>query len=90
MAKVKASVEDMLHVTKWHNGDKRWSPFSDAEMTRRQNDIRAHVLSQYLLLLRFPLLLFWPQVRPSNRPEQGDHGYGSHRRRPALAAHIWR
>ncbi len=44
MAKVQASTEDMLHVTKWHNGDKRWSPFSDAEMTRRQNDIRAHMV----------------------------------------------
>ncbi len=44
MAKVKASTEDMLHVTKWHNGDKRWSPFSDAEMTRRQNDFRMHMV----------------------------------------------
>jgi creatinase len=43
MATVKASTEDMLHVTKWHNGDKRWSPFSDAEMSRRQNEIRAHM-----------------------------------------------
>ena len=40
-AKVKASTEDMLHVTKWHNGEKRWSPFSDKEMSRRQNELRA-------------------------------------------------
>ena len=33
-------TDDMLHVTKWHNGDKVYSPFSDAEMTRRQDDVR--------------------------------------------------
>jgi creatinase len=33
----------MLHITKWHNGPKRWSPFSDAEMARRQGDMRAHL-----------------------------------------------
>ncbi|RMH51101.1 MAG: M24 family metallopeptidase [Alphaproteobacteria bacterium] len=32
--------EDMLHVMEWHNGEKAPSPFSDAEMARRQNDIR--------------------------------------------------
>ena len=26
--------EDMLHVVKWHNGNKEWSPFSDGEMAR--------------------------------------------------------
>jgi creatinase len=35
------STDDMVHVTKWHNGDKRWSPFSAAEMDRRQNEMRA-------------------------------------------------
>jgi creatinase len=30
----------MLHVMEWHNGDKDYSPFSDAEMTRRQEDVR--------------------------------------------------
>jgi creatinase len=34
-------TDDMLHVVKWHNGDKDWSPFSDEEMSRRQNDLRA-------------------------------------------------
>lgn len=34
-------VDDMLHVMKWHNGEKEYSPFSGAEMTRRQNDVRA-------------------------------------------------
>ncbi len=33
-------TDDMLHVMKWHNGDKSFSPFSDAEMARRQNDVR--------------------------------------------------
>ncbi|WAX96934.1 M24 family metallopeptidase [Aminobacter sp. NyZ550] len=33
-------TDDMLHVMKWHNGDKEFSPFSDAEMARRQNDVR--------------------------------------------------
>jgi len=32
--------DDMLHVMEWHNGDKDWSPFSDTEMSRRQNDMR--------------------------------------------------
>jgi len=32
--------EDMLHVTEWHNGGKEFSPFSGAEMQRRQQDIR--------------------------------------------------
>ena len=36
-------TDDMLHVVKWHNGSKDWSPFSDAEMSRRQNNLRAHM-----------------------------------------------
>jgi creatinase len=32
--------DDMLHVMKWHNGDKVYSPFSEGEMTRRQDAIR--------------------------------------------------
>ncbi|MGI9483453.1 MAG: M24 family metallopeptidase [Hyphomicrobiales bacterium] len=32
--------EGMLHVMEWHNGDKEYSPFSDQEMARRQNDVR--------------------------------------------------
>ncbi len=31
---------DMLHIVKWHNGEKVFSPFSSGEMARRQNDIR--------------------------------------------------
>jgi creatinase len=36
-------TEDMLHIVKWHNGEKEWSPFSDAEMARRQNDLRSYM-----------------------------------------------
>ncbi|MEZ5926096.1 MAG: aminopeptidase P family protein [Hyphomicrobiaceae bacterium] len=43
MAKVKATTEDMLHVVKWHNGDKAWSPFSDKEMKRRQDGVRKYM-----------------------------------------------
>ena len=32
--------DDMLHVMEWHNGEKEFSPFSDAEMQRRQDSIR--------------------------------------------------
>lgn len=31
---------DMDRLVTWHNGEKEYSPFSDAEMTRRQNDVR--------------------------------------------------
>ncbi len=33
-------TDDMLHVMQWHNGEKEYSPFSDAEMKRRQDDVR--------------------------------------------------
>ncbi len=39
------ATEDMIHVAKWHYGKKEWSPFSDAEMNRRQNTLRAHLAS---------------------------------------------
>ena len=38
-------TRDMQHVMKWHNGEKDWSPFSDQEMARRQNDLRRHMAS---------------------------------------------
>lgn len=31
---------DMIHLAKWHNGEKRWSPFSSSEMDRRQDELR--------------------------------------------------
>ncbi|WP_413687356.1 aminopeptidase P family N-terminal domain-containing protein [Rhodobacter sp. Har01] len=33
-------TEGMLHVMEWRNGDKALSPFSEAEMKRRQDDLR--------------------------------------------------
>ena len=38
--------EDMLHVMEWHNGDKDYSPFSDQEMKRRQDELRAWMAKQ--------------------------------------------
>ena len=35
-----ALLDDMLHVTQWHNGDKAYRPFSDGEMARRQDAMR--------------------------------------------------
>ena len=32
--------DDMLHVMEWHNGEKDYSPFSDKEMRRRQDELR--------------------------------------------------
>lgn len=40
------STDDMLHVTEWHFGEKRWSPFSAAEMSRRQIDMRAWLAAE--------------------------------------------
>jgi len=39
-ASARERTEDMLHVVKWHNGEKEWSPFSTQEMDRRQNEMR--------------------------------------------------
>ncbi|MBT3535594.1 MAG: M24 family metallopeptidase [Rhodospirillaceae bacterium] len=35
--------DDLLHVVKWQNGPKSWSPFSNDEMERRQAKIRGHL-----------------------------------------------
>jgi creatinase len=37
---------DMLHVMEWHNGDKAFSPFSAAEMNRRQGALRQWMASR--------------------------------------------
>jgi len=39
------ATSDMSHVMKWHNGEKDWSPFSEQEMSRRQNDLRKYMAS---------------------------------------------
>jgi creatinase len=36
----------MLHVFQWKNGEKEFSPFTAAEMDRRQNDMRAHLAAK--------------------------------------------
>ena len=36
-------TDELVHIVKWHNGSKDWSPFSDAEMSRRQNDLRGYM-----------------------------------------------
>lgn len=36
-------TDDMLHIMPWHNGEKDFSPFSDAEMQRRQDEMRKHM-----------------------------------------------
>jgi len=37
---------DMLHVMEWHNGEKAFSPFSAAEMARRQTALRGWMEAQ--------------------------------------------
>lgn len=48
MSTSKTITEDMVHVTKWHNGEKRWSPFSASEFDRRQNALRAWMASNQI------------------------------------------
>lgn len=36
----KSMSSDMDRLVKWQNGEKEYSPFSDTEMSRRQNDVR--------------------------------------------------
>ena len=42
------TTDDMVHVTRWHWGKKEWSPFSAAEMDRRQGDLRTHMEAEQL------------------------------------------
>jgi len=36
-------ADDLIHTARRHSGDKQWSPFSAAEMSRRQDDMRRHM-----------------------------------------------
>lgn len=38
--------DELVHVAKWHYGEKSWSPFSAAEMQRRQDGLRAYLAKQ--------------------------------------------
>ena len=49
-----------------------------------------HLLPQHQLLLRLPLLLLRPALRPRRHPRRLDLDLGRHRRRPAGAAHLRR
>ena len=49
-----------------------------------------HLLPQHQLLLRLPLLLLRPPLRPRRHPRRLDLDLGRHRRRPAGAAHLRR
>ena len=37
------AADDLIHVTRWHNGEKTFSPFSDAEMARRSAAMQARM-----------------------------------------------
>src|SRR3569833_386429 len=39
-------TEDMVHVARWHYGEKEFSPFSAAEMNRRLDGLRQHLAAQ--------------------------------------------
>lgn len=36
-----SKTNELLNIAEWHNGEKEWPPFSDDEMERRQNRMRA-------------------------------------------------
>lgn len=38
--------DDMARLVNWHNGEKEFSPFTDAEMQRRQDDVRNWMAEQ--------------------------------------------
>ena len=35
------AADELIHVTRWHNGEKTYSPFSDGEMARRRDAMQA-------------------------------------------------
>ena len=35
------AADELIHVTRWHNGEKTFSPFSDGEMARRRDAMQA-------------------------------------------------
>ena len=37
------AADELIHVTRWHNGDKTYSPFSDGEMARRCDGMQARM-----------------------------------------------
>ena len=37
------AADELIHVTRWHNGEKTYSPFSDGEMARRRDAMQARM-----------------------------------------------
>ena len=37
------AADELIHVTRWHNGEKTFSPFSDGEMARRRDAMQARM-----------------------------------------------
>ncbi|HCV89240.1 MAG TPA: creatininase, partial [Alphaproteobacteria bacterium] len=35
------ATDELIHVTRWHNGEKTFSPFSDGEMSRRRDAMQS-------------------------------------------------
>ena len=71
-------TEDMLHVMEWHNGEKDYSPFSDSEMKRRQDDVRrwmaennvdAALFTSYHCINYYSGWLYWALLQ--NSPREG-------------------
>ena len=41
------AADELIHVTRWHNGEKTFSPFSDGEMARRRDAMQARICLLY-------------------------------------------
>ena len=37
------AADELIHVTRWHNGEKTFSPFSDGEMARRRDAMQTRM-----------------------------------------------
>ena len=66
-------LDDMLHVMQWHNGEREFSPFSDAEMTRRQDDVRRWMAENDV-----DAALFTSDGADAARGDAGRRGYRQH------------
>ena len=45
------AADELIHVTRWHNGEKNYSPFSDGEMARRRDAMQARMDEASICLL---------------------------------------
>ena len=95
-------VTTMEQLKTIRNGEKVRPTFSASEMNRRLGALRAHMaerqidaclfhlVSQYPLLQRLPLLLLRAPLRPGGHAGGPNHDLRQYRWRPALAAHLRR